>query len=113
MKMGATFWLIVQGVALTVTGFLAAIGMTFVCYVRYKIFVSTQTHPFDFGDRIMPGAVYMTLFALMAAWVVIAGLFAWRNRTRLGLILSVIAFIVFALSANNVLRFAYPVCNAF
>ena len=113
MKIGATSWLILRGVALSVTGFLAAIGMTFVCWVRYKIFVSTQASSFDFGDRIMPGAVYASLFALMAAWLLIAGLFAWRNRTRLGLILSLVAFLVFALSANNILRFAYPVCNAF
>ncbi|MFT4076713.1 MAG: hypothetical protein QM647_14410 [Asticcacaulis sp.] len=111
MKIGATFWLIVQGVALIVTGFLAAAGMTFVCFVQNQIFARTHD-VLDIGPDI-PVATYPILFALMAAWLIIAGLFAWRNRTRPGLILSVIAFLVFALSATNVLRFAYPVCNAF
>jgi len=111
MKMGATFWLIVQGVALIITGFLAAAGMTFVCFVQNQIFA--RTHDVLHIGPDIPAAIYPTLFALMAAWLIIAGLFAWRNRTPLGIMLSVIAFLVFALSTNNVLRFAYPVCNAF
>src|SRR3569623_1129622 len=93
MKIGATSWLIVRGVALIVTGFLAAIGMTFVCFVQNRTFAATHD---VLNIDTTPGAVYATFFALMAAWVVIACMFAWRNRTPLGLVLSVIAFIVFA-----------------
>ncbi|WP_349320297.1 hypothetical protein [Asticcacaulis sp. MM231] len=109
MKISATPWLIIQGVALIVTGFLAAIGMTFVCVVRNYIY--TGTYKILGVDPGIP--VYATFFALMVAWVAIACVFAWRNRTRLGLALLVIAFLVFALSAQNIYRFAYPVCNAF
>ncbi|EGF91231.1 hypothetical protein ABI_26460 [Asticcacaulis biprosthecium C19] len=49
----------------------------------------------------------------MIAWLVIACLFAWRNRAPVGLALSAIAFAVFVINASNVFRLAYPVCNAF
>jgi hypothetical protein len=49
----------------------------------------------------------------MIIWILIAGRFAWRNGSWLGRGISVIAFVVFAVNAANVLRFAYPVCNAF
>ncbi|MDV6329993.1 hypothetical protein [Asticcacaulis sp. 201] len=103
-------WLIVKGVALTVTGFLAASGMTFVCVIQNSL------HPHHLTLKLaheQPAVFYAALFAVMFIWLLIAARFSWRNRTRLGLSLSAIAFIVFAIEAVNVLKFAYPVCNAF
>lgn len=110
MKSKATFWLIVQGVALTVAGFLAGSGMTFICAVRYDL--SARTHKALDLD-IHPPGYYAPFLGLMVAWLVIACVFAWRNRTRPGLALSAMAFAVFAVSARHVFAFAYPVCNAF
>ncbi len=56
---------------------------------------------------------YIVLFALMLGWMTVAAIFAWRNRNPMGLALTAIAVAVFALSAINVVRTAYPACNAF
>lgn len=120
MKIGATLWLIVRGVALIATGYLTANGMTFVCVVRGYIYGyihnihSTPEGSLKVGPAPhTPDVVYATFFIIMLVWLVIACAFAWRNRTRLGVVLSIIAFSVFAFSALNVLQFAYPVCNPF
>lgn len=110
-RTGTPVWLIIKGVALIAAGFLASIGMTFVCVIRSAL------QPYSYSDleltHGLPVAAYAAFFATMLAWVFFAARFAWHNRTLLGLSLSAAAFIVFALSSNNVLRFAYPVCNAF
>jgi hypothetical protein len=109
-RANATFWLLVKGVALIATGFLASMGMGFVCVIRNAL----QPYPDDFKfAHEVPAAVYAAFFAVMVIWVFFAARFAWRNRTWLGLSLSAAAFIVFALKADNVLKFAYPVCNPF
>jgi len=85
--------------------------MTFVCLVSGYL-----QHPSPGGTKVgpdIPAAIYAAFFLAMIIRVLIAGRFAWRNRSRLGTGISVIAFIVFAINAANVLRFAYPVCNAF
>ncbi len=113
MKTRATLWLIFQGVALTLTGFLASAGMSFLCVVNGHL--DAGKHPLlDIGPNRAPDAVYAAVFVLMIAWIAVALVFAWRNRTSLlGLALAIIAFLVFAFSADQVLKFAYPVCNAF
>lgn len=118
MKIGATSWLIIRGVALIISGYLAAVGMTSVCRVRNHI----NANAFDASSAgygslqigaDIPDAVYVAFFIVMAVWIFIACVFVWRNRTRLGVTLSAIAFSVFVLNAYNVLKFAYPVCNPF
>lgn len=108
MKNRATFWLIVRGVALIAIGYLAAAGMTLFCLPGFR----AAERASGFSLRAGPDVFYWAMFALMMVWLVVAAIFAWRNRTPLGLAFVVIAFGVFALSANNVLRLAYPVCNA-
>ncbi|WP_040309229.1 hypothetical protein [Asticcacaulis biprosthecium] len=111
MQSRATLWLIVRGVALIVTGFVAAAGMTFICVLRNR-FLWRVDDSMQFGPGV-PDAVYVAPFIVMIAWLVIACLFAWRNRAPVGLALSAIAFAVFVINASNVFRLAYPVCNAF
>ncbi|ESQ74545.1 hypothetical protein [Asticcacaulis sp. AC402] len=106
----ATVWLIVKGVVLIVTGFLSSIGMTFVCVIRNALEPSDRDFTFMHEQ---PAAVYAAFFAVMVIWIFFAIRFAWRNRNWLGLSLSAAAFIVFALKADDILKFAYPVCNAF
>lgn len=110
-RIGPISWLILQGVAVIATGYLAAAGMTFVCLVG-SFFRPSSPGDVRFGPYV-PEALYAGLFVAMIIWVLIAGRFAWCNRTWLGMTLSVVAFTVFAINSANVLRFAYPVCNAF
>lgn len=110
-RTGAPARLIVKGVALTVTGFLASIGMTFVCLISGYIQMAGQRELAFYQE--MPGALYAAFFIAMIVWMVIAVRFAWRNRTWVGMILSAIAFSVFSFYALQVLRYAYPVCNPF
>jgi hypothetical protein len=105
----ATFWLYVQGVALIVTGFIAAAGVASSC--AYDNFMR-------FGRMDLMGSgpgwnFYLSSIAIMVAWLAAACVFAWRNRTKTGYGLSAAAFAVFALSAVQVLTMAYPACNAF
>lgn len=109
-RTGAPYWVIVQGAALTATAFLASSGMSFMCVMRN----------FDqlYGNNLniaqtMPAPVYAGFFAAMLIWLFLAGRFAWGNRSWLGMSFSAAAFIVFAFTATGVIRYAYPVCNAF
>ncbi|ESQ80222.1 hypothetical protein AEYBE204_06270 [Asticcacaulis sp. YBE204] len=113
MKKRATFWIIIQGVALILTTFVAAHGMSVLCLIRSPGIQG----PHD-GLRVgpgpeIPGAVYTGFFVVTIIWVVLAFLFALRNRTRLGLSLSIVAFLIFIFNAERTLTLAYPVCNAF
>ncbi len=106
----APIWVIVKGIVLIATGFLASVGMTFVCLIgRY---LDPAWDKLGFVQE-MPETLYAALFAAMMAWLFFAIRFAFRNRTLLGLSLSAAAFIVFAITADNVLKMAYPVCNPF
>ena len=107
----ARLWQIARGIALIVTGFIAASGATLSCALRNKAEYGS-VHPPMIGPD--PGlSLYVVLFGLMVVWIGVALIFAWRNRNPSGLALSVIAVLVFAVSAANVMRTAYPVCNAF
>ncbi|MEM9965956.1 MAG: hypothetical protein AAGC58_11475 [Asticcacaulis sp.] len=110
MKMGATSWMIVRGVALIITGFLAAVGMTFFCLIRN--YLHDVDYYFLFSRRA-PDALHLALFIAMIVWMLLACKFAWSNRNPIGITFSIIAFFAFAVNARNVLLFAYPVCNSF
>ncbi|MFT4091069.1 MAG: hypothetical protein QM645_10080 [Asticcacaulis sp.] len=111
MKIGATSWLIIRGVALIATGFLAATGMTLFCLIRNYLDKDYESY-FVFLRRY-PDELHLALFIAMVVWLLLAFKFAWSNRSPTGITLSIIAFFIFAASARNVLLNAYPVCNSF
>jgi hypothetical protein len=107
----ATLWQLAQGVALIITGVFAASGASLSCALRNQAAYGSVHPPFmSQGSGL---TTYLVLFALMAGWIGLVALFAWRNRSPASLTLAAIALAIFALSALNVLRMAYPVCNAF
>lgn len=102
-------WQLVRGVVLVFTGFFAATGMASYCAVR-------NVDSFGATDALGRGPglpTYLILAAIMLVWIVLAGVFAWRNRNPSGYLLSGTAFAVFAANALNVITTAYPACNAF
>lgn len=98
------------GIVLIITGYVAAVGMTLACAVRNQALYGSADPPFALQSG-MP--LYLAAGGITLIWIVAASLFALRSKNAVSRVLVAAAAIVFVLSSVNVLRFAYPVCNAF